>query len=198
MNLATRARRTVKVTWNAAIVYASYKIPSVARKLTGRPPRSNDELSQRHEKTARRILALALDMRGVMIKMCQALATRSDVFPPEFITHLKQCHDAVPPKPYDVIRPVVEAELGKPLEVLFSEFDDTPVAAASIAQVHFATTVDGRDVAVKVLRPGIESAFRRDAAGRALRENLERLWRDADIAFATEAPRVPAAATRAD
>ncbi len=88
MNLGKRIQRTVKVGWAAAVVWSSYKIPSYARRLTGRPPRTDAELSRSHERTARRILALALDMRGVMIKMCQALASRSDVFPPEFITHL--------------------------------------------------------------------------------------------------------------
>ncbi len=164
MNLATRARRTIKVVWTAAIVWLSYKIPSLVRKLTGRPPRTNDELSARHEKTAQRMLALALDMRGVMIKMCQALATRSDVFPPEFITHLKQCHDAVPPKPFDVIRVVVETELAKPMDAVFSEFDQTPLASASLAQVHRARLLDGREVAVKVQYPDIEDIIRTDLA----------------------------------
>jgi ubiquinone biosynthesis protein len=164
VNLATRARRTIKVSWTAAIVWLSYKIPSLARKWTGRPPRTNEELSARHEKTAQRMLALALDMRGVMIKMCQALATRSDVFPPEFITHLKQCHDAVPPKPFDVIRVVVETELAKPMDAVFSEFDETPLASASLAQVHRARLLDGREVAVKVQYPDIEDIIRTDLA----------------------------------
>jgi ubiquinone biosynthesis protein len=164
MNLATRARRTITVSWNAAVVWSSYKIPSVARKLSGLPPRTDHQLSERHEKTARRILALALDMRGVMIKMCQALATRSDVFPSEFITHLKQCHDAVPPKPYDVVRAVVEAELGKPMDAVFSEFDEAPLASASLAQVHRARLLDGRQVAVKVQYPDIEDIIRTDLA----------------------------------
>lgn len=164
MNLATRARRTIKVTWTAAIVYASYKIPSTARKITRRPAISQDDLSLRHQKTAQRILALALDMRGVMIKMCQALATRSDVFPPEFITHLKQCHDAVPAKSFGVIRAVVEAELDKPIDAIFSEFDPTPLASASLAQVHRARLVDGREVAVKVQYPDIEDIIRTDLA----------------------------------
>jgi len=63
------------------------------------------------------------------------------------------------------LRPAaIEAEFGVPLDTLFRDFSDVPVAAASIAQVHFATTIDGRDVAVKVLRPAIEDAFRRDLA----------------------------------
>ena len=76
MNLGTRIRRTSKVGWAAAVIWSSYKIPSYARRLTGRPPRTDAELSPRHERTARRVLALALDLRGVTIKMCQSLATR--------------------------------------------------------------------------------------------------------------------------
>ena len=164
MNLATRTRRTIKVSWTAIVVWSSYKIPSVARKLSGRPPRTNAELSERHEKTARRILALALDMRGVIIKMCQALATRSDIFPPEFITHLKQCHDAVPAKSFDVIRGVLEREFGKPMDAVFSEFDEAPIASASLAQVHRARLLNGREVAVKVQYPDIEDIIRTDLA----------------------------------
>ena len=171
MNLATRARRTVKVSWSAGIIWASYKIPSVARQLTGQPKLTNDELSGRHEKTARRILDLALDMRGVMIKMCQAMATRSDVFPPEFITHLEQCHDAVPAKSFDVIRTVVEREFGKSMDDVFSEFDEAPIASASLAQVHRARLRDGREVAVKVQYPDIEDIIRTDLA------NMERICR---------------------
>ncbi|HIG72413.1 MAG TPA: AarF/ABC1/UbiB kinase family protein [Myxococcales bacterium] len=164
MNLATRARRTIKVSWTAGIIYSSYKIPSVMRQLTGRPPLKDDELSSRHEKTALRILDLALDMRGVMIKMCQAMATRSDVFPPEFITHLEQCHDAVPAKSFGVIRKIVEREFGKPMDALFSEFAEEPIASASLAQVHRARLQDGREVAVKVQYPDIEDIIRTDLA----------------------------------
>lgn len=164
MKLATRARRTLRVGWTALAVWASYKIPSVARRITRRAPLTNQELSARHEKTARRILELALDLRGVMIKMCQAMATRSDVFPPEFITHLEQCHDAVPAKPYEAIQRVIEDELGKPLDALFSEFDETPIASASLAQVHRARLRDGREVAVKVQYPDIEDIIRTDLA----------------------------------
>jgi len=164
MNIATRIERTIKVGYAATVIWGSYKIPSVARKLTGRPPRTDAELSERHERTARRILALALDMRGVMIKMCQAVATRSDIFPPEFINHLKECHDAVPPKPFETVRDIVETQLGKPLDAVFSEFDEQPLASASLAQVHRATLLDGRQVAVKVQYPDIEDIIRTDLA----------------------------------
>jgi len=164
MNLATRARRTIKVSSTAVVVWSSYKIPSIARKLSGRPPRTSAELSERHEKTARRIPAPALAMRGFIIKMCQALATRPGIFPPEFITHLKQCHAAVPAKSFDVIRGVVEREFGKPMDAVFSEFDEAPIASASLAQVHRARLLNGREVAVKVQYPDIEDIIRTDLA----------------------------------
>src|SRR5439155_26465820 len=68
----------------------------------------------------------------------------------------------LPPLPGREARALVEAEFGEKLESRYAAFDDTPVAAASIAQVHFAVTTEGREVAVKVLRPGIARAFARD------------------------------------
>jgi ubiquinone biosynthesis protein len=164
MKLLTRIQRTIKVGWTAGVVWSSYKLPSYARKITARAPRTDSELSEVHERTALRILDLALDMRGVMIKMCQALATRSDVFPPEFIEHLKQCHDAVPAKSFSEIRGVIEREFEKPLDAVFSEFDELPLASASLAQVHRARLLDGREVAVKVQYPDIEDIIRTDLA----------------------------------
>ena len=164
MHVATRIRRTFKVGWTAALIWSLYKIPATARKLLGKPPRTEKELSSTHERAANWILALALDLRGVMIKTCQAVATRSDMFPKEFIERLKLCHDAVPPKPFEVVRDVVESELGKPLDAIFAEFDERPIASASLAQVHRAKLLDGRLVAVKVQYPDIEDIMRTDLA----------------------------------
>ncbi len=75
---------------------------------------------------------------------------------------LSALQDHIPPFPGAVARRIVENELGKPLEQIYTAFDDKPVAAASMSQVHFAMTPDGREVAVKVLRPHIERAFARD------------------------------------
>jgi len=163
MKVATRVRRTVQVGWTAAVVWSLYKIPAWFRRLRG-VTLTSAELAPTHERAARRILALALDLRGVMIKMCQAVATRSDMFPKEFINQLKQCHDAVPPKPFETVRVVVETELGKPLDAVFAEFDETPIASASLAQVHRAKLLDGRSVAVKVQYPDIEDIIRTDLA----------------------------------
>jgi ubiquinone biosynthesis protein len=108
-------------------------------------------------------LARALNEAGPsFIKLGQALATRSDLLGDELSADLSDLQDKLPPFPASEARAIIEREFGRPLNELFSSFDETPVAAASIAQVHFAVTTDGQDVAVKVLRPGVEAAFQRD------------------------------------
>jgi ubiquinone biosynthesis protein len=96
------------------------------------------------------------------IKFGQILSTRPDVVGAQMARQLQVLQDKLPPFPTEQARRVVEREMEQPLESLFSEFSE-PVAAASIAQVHRARLVsDGRAVAVKVLRPGVERAFRTD------------------------------------
>ena len=89
------------------------------------------------------------------IKLGQTLATRPDIIGEEAARDLLQLQDSLPPVSFDRIRDEIELSLGKPLESLYSFIDPEPVGAASIAQVHRATTIEGKDVAVKVLRPGI-------------------------------------------
>jgi ubiquinone biosynthesis protein len=96
------------------------------------------------------------------IKLGQALATRPDLVGEEAARDLARLQDALPPAPFNQIRAAIEQALDGPLDQFFTELDPDPVGAASIAQVHRAVTTDGRQVAVKVLRPHIEEDFARD------------------------------------
>src|SRR5215471_11938493 len=118
---------------------------------------------RRHKRRPGERLSAALQEMGPsFIKLGQALSTRADLLSEAVAADLARLQDHLPPFPGNQARRTIEIELGRSIDALFSRFDDEPIAAASIAQVHFAVTSDGRDVAVKVLRPGIEAAFERD------------------------------------
>ncbi len=121
-------------------------------------------------------LARALERLGpVAIKLGQFLSTRGDVFGTAFAQDLSRLKDRLAPFPTAEAAAEVERALGRPLGSLFSSFEDT-VAAASLAQAHRATLLDGRAVAVKVLRPGIERRVARDDAALDLAARLIQRW----------------------
>ncbi|HEX8445038.1 MAG TPA: 2-polyprenylphenol 6-hydroxylase [Sphingomonas sp.] len=95
------------------------------------------------------------------IKLGQTLATRPDLVGEEAAKDLLRLQDALPPLPFDVIEAQIIASFAKPIATLFTSIDPVPVGAASIAQVHRAVTTDGRTVAIKILRPGVEAEFTR-------------------------------------
>ena len=106
---------------------------------------------------------LALEQLGtVAIKLGQMLSTRPDVLPPAYQRELALLQDAVPPEPSATIRHVIASELGRPVDALFATFEDTPLAAASIGQVHAATLASGAEVVVKVRRPGVTAQVEAD------------------------------------
>jgi ubiquinone biosynthesis protein len=108
-------------------------------------------------------LAAALQAMGPsFIKLGQALSIRADLIGEDIAGDLASLQDRLPPFPGAEARRMVETELGQPIAALYRSFEDSSVAAASIAQVHFAVTAEGEEVAVKVLRPGIHAAFARD------------------------------------
>jgi ubiquinone biosynthesis protein len=108
-------------------------------------------------------LAAACEALGpTFIKLGQALSVRSDLVGEEVASDLSSLQDKLPPFPSDQAMAIIEAGLGRTVGELFDRFDSDPIAAASIAQVHFATTAEGAEVAVKVLRPDVEAIFARD------------------------------------
>ncbi|HJV10958.1 MAG TPA: AarF/UbiB family protein, partial [Burkholderiales bacterium] len=138
------------------------------------------ELEARPGSTRGLRLRRALETLGpISVKFGQILSTRRDLVPLDIADELARLQDRVPPFASDAAVAEVERSLGARLEAVFASFERIPVASASIAQVHLARLHDGTEVAVKVLRPGIERAVARDLelleTGAAL---VERLWRD--------------------
>ncbi len=110
-----------------------------------------------------RRLRIAFERLGpTYIKLGQILSSGEGLFPVELVDQFKLLRDRVPAESFEDVRAVVEEELGRPIEAVFSRFDPEPLAAASIAQVHAATLVSGVDVVVKVQRPAVASTVRRD------------------------------------
>lgn len=123
-------------------------------------------------------LRQALESLGpIFVKFGQMLSTRRDLLPPDLADELARLQDKVPPFSSKRAQAVLEQFYGKPVGEVFATFEKKPVASASVAQVHFATLPDGREVAVKILRPGIDRIIEHDIA---LMESaaalLERLW----------------------
>lgn len=114
------------------------------------------------QRPGQRLVAALQSLGPSYIKLGQGLSVRSDLVGEELADDLSALQDRLPPFPGAEALAAIEAEFDRPLGELFSEFDEVPVAAASIAQVHFATTTEGEEVAVKILRPGIEQAFFND------------------------------------
>ncbi len=125
-------------------------------------------------------LRLALESLGpIFVKFGQMLSTRRDLMPTDLADELAKLQDQVPPFPSSQAIALLEATYRKPLLDVFKRFDETPIASASVAQVHFAELHDGREVAVKILRPGISLTIAHDIALiKIAADMIEWLWAD--------------------
>jgi len=123
-------------------------------------------------------IRLSLEALGpIFVKLGQILSTRRDLLPEDIATELAKLQDNVPPFSSKLSRQIIEKSLGQSIEQLFAKFKDEPLASASVAQVHSATLNDGKEVVVKVLRPGIARTIRSDVALMyLLAGQLEKRW----------------------
>ncbi|MDH3387102.1 MAG: ubiquinone biosynthesis regulatory protein kinase UbiB [Gammaproteobacteria bacterium] len=126
-------------------------------------------------------LRLCIESLGpIFIKFGQMLATRRDLFGDEIADELEKLLDKVPPFPWQEAREIIEQQLGMPFDKVFRAFDEKEIASASIAQVYAAELPDGRQVVVKIVRPGIEKRIRQDIEVLMLLAKMaDRYWREA-------------------
>ena len=125
---------------------------------------SEEKLAARRKSQAIWIRESLLDLGPTFIKAGQLFSTRADLFPTEYVTELSKLQDRVPAFSYEQAAAIIEEDLGKPITKLFRKFDPTPLAAASLGQVHKAQLNNGEEVVVKIQRPGLKQLFTIDLA----------------------------------
>lgn len=126
--------------------------------LFGRPARRSEA---QHRRRAARLTATLAGLGPAFIKLAQVFGSRADILPEPYLSAISTLADQVPPLAPGVAERVIEAEIGRPAESIFGRFDSEPLAAASLGQVHRAS-YGGREVVVKILRPGVEAIVRQD------------------------------------
>ena len=121
-------------------------------------------VKRNYEPRGERLRKAIEELGPIYVKFGQILSTRRDLLPKDIAQELAKLQDKVPPFPGSEARSIIEEAYERPLNDVFLEFDEFPLASASIAQVHAARLKDGREIIVKVIRPGIEKNIKNDLA----------------------------------
>ncbi len=156
-------RRRTHIYRTAGVVASRYLALNLPLIGTREPAARARRLARAHELGARDVRRTAVKLRGGFLKLGQFVSARPDLLPEAWVTELSLLQDRVPPAPFEAIKRVIEADLGR-IEDHFISFDEVATASASLAQVHRATAKDGRDVAVKVQYPGVAEVVPRELA----------------------------------
>lgn len=165
--------RTLIVSLRVLPFFASFLRDRRRWLVAGRPLARSEAF---HRRRAERLVAAIAELGPTFVKLAQVFAARADLIPEPYISALGALHDRVPPVPVEAVEATILEAFGEPVDALFERFDREPIAAASLGQVHRAS-YRGEDVAVKVLRPGVEALVAEDVRASAkILSMLARRW----------------------
>lgn len=176
--------RKSQVFYCAAVVFADYQLCKWrCNQLSLKDDARRDAIwDETHARNAKFLTSQFLSLEGLWVKLGQYLSSRADVMPASYLSELSRCQDSLPPRPFRDIRSIIERELSSSLSQVFASVEESPLACASIAQVHRAQLINGRDVVIKVQHAHVANTMLQDLDNlQTIGDILKRL--DADFDF---------------